>query len=297
MSRPKVSIVLPTLQGEEDLSRLLPSLKTQELAGELELVAIDSSSTDRTRELLDAAGARVLTVERHEFQHGATRNRAAREASGEILVFLSQDAVPRDPQTLARLCAAFDDPSVAGATARVLPHDDDDPLTRRTVLWAPEASEEERVVGLDELPHGADVAQRTDLLRFNNVASAIRASVFETIPFPEVPFGEDAAWALEAVTAGHRIAYVPESVVLHAHRYTPRGAFRRYRTDAEFLRRMHGLRVRPSLVSLVRGVLYEVKSDLGFLASAPGPGRLAGLIRSPLLRSAQVLGQYVGSRG
>ena len=297
MSRTLVSIVLPTLDGERDLERLLPGLAGQELDAELELVAIDSESSDRTRALLEAAGARVLSVPRAEFQHGATRNRAAREARGELLVFLSQDAVPRDPTTLAALLAAFEDPRVAGATARVLPHADDDPLTRRTVLEAPEASPEARVVGVEDLPEGASAAESLGLLRFNNVASAIRSSVFREIPFPEVPFGEDAAWALEAVTAGHRIAYVPESVVLHAHRYTPAGAYRRYRTDAAFLRRLYGLRVRPSLLSLARGVAFEVRRDLAFLVAERGPGRLASLARSPFLRTAQVLGQYLGSRG
>src|SRR5438309_1868207 len=96
MSAPRVSILLPTWNGERHLARLLPRLAEQELDGGFEIVAIDSDSSDGTRTLLERAGARVTKIARGEFRHGPTRNRAAAEARGEILVCLSQDALPRD---------------------------------------------------------------------------------------------------------------------------------------------------------------------------------------------------------
>jgi rhamnosyltransferase len=246
----------------------------------------------------------VRTIARTDFGHGRTRNLAAGDARGELLVFLSQDAVPADRAFIARLVAAFDDPRTAGAYARVLPHDDDDPLTRRTVLDQLEASPEPRAWDLDgggELA-GLEPEVRAAELRFNNVASAIRASVLRALPFPDVPFGEDFGWAARALEAGHRIRYVPAAVVLHAHRYGPREAFQRYRTDAAFHREVHGHRVRPDLVSALRGLLYEWRADLRFLTGPgawqhTGPEVLLALVRSPLLRGAQVAGQYAGSRG
>ena len=299
MVLPRASIVLATLDGETHLARLLPRLAEQQLDGGFELVAIDSDSTDKTRELLEQAGARVTRIARDDFAHGSARNRCAEDARGEFLVFLSQDALPADERFLAELLKAFDDPRVAGAYSRVLPHDDDDPLTRRTVLDAPEAARE---VHVEELAQGVRLdqlapAERARRLRFNNVASAIRRSVFESLPFPDVAFGEDSAWAASALSAGHRIAFAPTSVVLHAHRYSPREAYERYRIDARFLREVHGFGARPDLLSALRGFAFELRRDLGYLARERGPGRLAGLLRAPFLRAAQVWGQYVGSRG
>src|SRR6185295_15312208 len=128
--------VLPTWNGARDLARLLPALARQELAGGFEVRAVDSGSTDGTVGLLEKAGAHLLRIEHADFRHGATRNLATRAALGEFLVFLSQDAVPRDADFLAALTSAFEDPQVAGAHARILPHADDDPLTARTVLAA-----------------------------------------------------------------------------------------------------------------------------------------------------------------
>ncbi|MFN0006305.1 MAG: glycosyltransferase family 2 protein [Planctomycetota bacterium] len=300
MSSPRLSIVLPTWQGERDLERLLPALAAQEIAGSppgegFEVLAVDSSSTDRSRALLERAGARVERIEKSAFRHGATRNQAARAARGEFLVFLSQDALPRDKGFLAALVAPFVDPRMGGVYARILPHEDDDPLTARTVLSAPEASAEgeTREIGTGSTLAALDDSARARLCGFNDVASAIRRSAFEAIPFPDVEFGEDVAWAARALEAGWKIRFEPRAVVYHSHRYSPSRAYRRYRVDADFHRRQFQRRLRPNLASVARGVAYEVREDWRHVARHGG---FAHLLRSPFLRAAQVLGQYAGSR-
>ncbi len=290
MTTPRASIVLPTLNGARDLQRLLPALARQELPGGFELLVVDSDSDDGTRELCARHGASVTRIERRTFRHGPTRNARAKDARAPFLVFLSQDAEPRDPAFLARLLAAFEDERTAGAYARILPRDDDDPLTRRTVLDAPEAAELARV---HEWVPDTRVNPATQV-HFNNVASAIRRDVFERFPFPDVPFGEDLAWATRVFVLGWRIRFVPDAVVWHSHRYGLRTAFERYRIDAEFHRKLDGRRVRPSLWSVLRGVAYEVRRDLAFVREHGGTAHLA---RAPFLRAAQVWGQYRGSRG
>lgn len=295
MAGPRVSVLIPTLEGERHLARLVPALASQRVEGGFEIRALESGSTDRTRELLEKAGAAVETIERSAFRHGAARNRLASGARGELLVFLSQDALPRDERFLASLAAAFDDPRVAGAYARVLPREDDDPLTARTVLEAPEAGETPETRDLDGRgPLSVlDPRERARMCAFNDVASCIRRSVFERIPFPDVPFGEDSAWAAQALQAGWRIRFAPEAVVLHSHRYTARSAYERYKTDATFHREVHGWRIRPTLGSVARGILHEMRRDALFVSKRGGA---IHLLRSPILRSAQVLGQYAGSR-
>ncbi len=297
---PRVSILLPTWNGERDLERLLPALAAQEGAEEVELLATDSSSEDRSVELLRAAGAAVEVIPKAEFGHGATRNALARRARGEVLVFLSQDALPVGNTFLRALVEPLAESRVAGSYARVLPGPDDDPLTARTVLAADEAGSEpvtrslEGVNPLWELPP----QRRLELLRFNNVASAVRAEVFREIDFPILPFGEDFAWAARVLNAGWTVRFSPEAVVQHAHRYSPAQAFERYRIDAAFHREIHGHQLRPTLASVLRGVAYELREDCRFLSRESGPLGLARCLpRAVGLRSAQILGQYWGSRG
>ena len=297
MNTPIASIILPTLNGSSDLKRLLPRLAEQQLEGGFEVLAVDSSSDDDSVALLRSAGAEVDVIDRRDFSHGGTRTRRAADARGDFLVFLSQDAVPADERFLEELLRPFEDPSIAGSFARVLPHAEDDLLTARTVLDLPEAGEEVRVQrleggeGLWELP----AIERVDRIRFNNVASAIRRSVFDEIPFPAIDFGEDVAWAARALTQGHGIAFAPKAVAYHAHRYSFTQAFERYRRDALFHRLTHGWRMRPTLLSTLRGTAFECLADLRYARRLGLLRSLPALVRSPLLRGAQICGQYAGS--
>ncbi|MFT6107651.1 MAG: rhamnosyltransferase [Planctomycetota bacterium] len=297
----RVALLVPTLNAEVDLEKLLPALAAQTLAGRTELLAVDSSSTDRTVERLTAAGFRVESIARSDFGHGRTRNQLARMATADFLIFLSQDATPIDASFLEEMLAPFSDPTVGGVIARVLPNPGDDPLTARTVLGSPEASDVPRTRRWsDPESYGAmSGAERADLLRFNNVASCVRRELLEEIPFPEVPFGEDFAWARQAMAAGWAIHFEPKAAVFHAHRYGPMAALRRYRTDAVFHRQFHGNRIRPSLFSVVKGTLHEIREDARYLARL-GPdkkGRLSAALVSPVLRCFQTFGQYLGSSG
>lgn len=86
-----------------------------------------------------------------------------------------------------------------------------------------------------------------------------------------------------------------DASVQHAHRYGPRAAFDRYRIDAVFHREFHGFAVRPGILSALRGIAFELSRDLAYMGRHGV--RVADVLRAPFLRTAQVLGQYVGSRG
>ena len=296
MSAPFVSILIPTWNGREDLERLLPALQGQVGLARFEIVALDSESGDGTQEVLRDHGVRFESLPQAEFGHGSARNRLAGMAEGDTLVFLSQDALPVGPDFVAKLVEPLADRRVAGTWARNVPHPDDDALTARSLLESGESSEASRRVGLEPGVVLADLepAQRVALTRFNNVASAMRKDVHQQIPFPDVAFGEDSAWAARALSAGLELEYVAEAVVRHAHRYGPKSAFRRYEQDARFLREVHGLIVRPGLFSVAKGWLFEMRADWRFLRRRGGHWR--DWARAPFLRLGQVLGQWRGSR-
>ena len=297
MPRPLVSILLPTWNGADTLPGLLANLASQELDGEVEIVAFDSGSTDGTIQLLEQSDAKLFHIENSEFSHGGTRNRIAAEAQGDYLVFLSQDVQPVGTDFLAELLKPFSDVRVAGVCARVLPFPGTDPLTARTVLDLPEASSKSSSRDLDEIGPvwAVDVQDRLAYVRFNNVASAIRADVFRKFPFPEVAFGEDFAWAARVLTAGYRLAFTGACSVYHSHEYTPREAYKRYETDSSFHVAAHGWNMRPTLVSVARGVLFELLCDWKYI-QRNGWNGARYLLSAPALRFAQVWGQYKGAR-
>lgn len=299
MESVRVSICLPTWQGAADLQRLLPVLRSQRVDGGVELVAIDSDSTDGTRELLLAHGVRVERIAQRDFGHGRTRNALAHMACGEVLVYLSQDALPQGADFVARLVRRLTEPRVAAVTARILPPEHADPLTRRAVLDAPQAGAlsqhyawlgDGSRAGLCHLNPG----ERAARVGFDNVAAAYKGAVLRSLPFPDVAFGEDAAWAELALRAGHELVFEPEAVVQHAHQYSPKAAWARWRTDAAFQRTHLGRRVRPTLWSALKGYGYELRRDWAYLQGAE---LWRYLPQAMILRGAQVGGAWAGSRG
>lgn len=268
----------------------------QRVDGGYEVLVVDSSSTDESARVCEEAGASVVVIPRREFRHGATRNFRARDAQGEFIVFLTQDALPRGEDFLEKLVAPLVRAGVVGSWARILPREGDDPLTERTALSQPEASEIARSLEGDDKWRASSVDGQVGQVQFNNVASAVRRDYFIEHAFEDVAFGEDLAWALSALQDGRTLNFVPGAVVSHAHRYSLAACFERNRVDAAFQRTRFGRRVRPGLVSVLRGLAFEVREDARFILGRRQLG-LLHLLRSPFLRGAQVLGQLFGSRG
>ncbi|MBI5432839.1 MAG: glycosyltransferase [Planctomycetes bacterium] len=237
-----ISVLLPTFQGEAFLERVLAALAAQRVGAPWDLHVVDSGSTDRTLELLAAARERfpvpfeLERIHSLEFDHGDTRNRLAASSRGELLVFLTQDAIPSSPDWLATLARNFEDPAVAAAYCRNVPRPDAARLTKLLSAGDLGYAAERREV---RLPPPAEYARldahaKRVLYNFNDVASAVRRSVWELHPFPRTEFGEDLLLARALLEAGHTVVYDAAATVEHSHDYGVAELAKRAEIDARF---------------------------------------------------------------
>jgi GT2 family glycosyltransferase len=294
-----VSLIIPVKNGAAKLRRLLPCLLGQATHDRLEIVAVDSGSTDESVELLRAAGATVVAIDPREFDHGLTRNLGAGYARGAVYVFLGQNTFPADERWLANLVAALDrDPQVAGVCSRVLPPDDADVLMRKDGHRDPSASPEPQVraiAGRDKY-RALDPSALRLLLNFHTVSAAVRATVFRRIPFRMVTtIGEDVLWAKEVLEAGFKIRHEPTSVVHHGHHFDLAELMRRNVDDGVANREIVGRRLEDA--DVVPGILHWARDDWRYLENEAGLGGEElehWKMMSVLRRAAQVVGQWVG---
>lgn len=217
-----ISVLIPVKDGGSDLVRCLEAIATQTVDDQVEVVVVDSGSTDGSPDRARELGATVHEIPAHEFVHGATRNLAARLSQGDVLVFTTQDAVPADDQWLARLVHAIEGDRIAGAYGRQLPHQNATPPEQFFLdfMYGP-APRIQRLGGIDELSFEQTL--------FSNVNSAIPRHVWEANPFrDDVTMSEDQEWSRRMLLAGHTIVYEPSAAVRHSHAYTLRAAFRRF---------------------------------------------------------------------
>jgi rhamnosyltransferase len=280
----RCAVIVPTWQGVRHLPGLVAQLRRQTVPAE-PLLVIDSSSSDGSADLARSLGCRVEVIPKAEFNHGGTRNRAAALVDAELLVFMTQDALPADERYLERLTAPLRDGTAAASYARQVPYDDADPPELLARAWNYPA--ESRVRG------AADAAALgVKAYFFSNVASAVRRDRFAAVGgFPDdVIMNEDMVLCARLLAAGDRIAYCADAVVRHSHNYSIVQQFRRYFDIGAFFA-SHG-RLLPGGRVGGEGARFAL-AQLGELLRRGHPW---WALRSPFENGAKLLAFHLGKR-
>jgi rhamnosyltransferase len=288
MSVRLVSIVLPTRNGASTLPAVLEAIARQRFDLPVEVVAVDSSSTDGTQQLLRARADCVITIAKDAFDHGLTRNIGVERARGELVVMMVQDAVPASDSWLASLVAPLrSDEQIAGAYARQLPRPDASPLARHHLSRWAAACDRGRtsIVGSLEEFEALEPRARFERCAFDNVCSCIRRSVWAQHPFRPTPIAEDVEWARGVLLAGYRLVYVPEAAVIHSHDRSVGYEFARTYVLHRRLFELFRLRTIPTFPLLIRAFASTLRLHLRWQRD----------LRGVALALAWPLGQYLGA--
>jgi len=295
---PSVSVVVPTFNGGADLEALLSSLRRQRGLGPLEVIAVDSGSTDGTVAACERFGAVVVPYRGAAFNHGAARAQGSRAASGDVVVFVSQDAVPESDDALARLVRALGvHPRTAAATGRQVPRPDADVFCRWQIACFDERVLDYAGDAAVSLRDGAaladlDPAARRRAAQLNDVLCCVRRSVLDEVPFREVPYAEDLDLGLRLLAASYRLAFLPSVRVVHSHDRPAEYDLRRAYVDWRHLVPVLGFPTRDWAAAgvdepadLAAGVLALARQVDAALAA---PGRAAALAGDPARLLAEI---------
>jgi rhamnosyltransferase len=121
------------------------------------------------------------------------------------------------------LLEPFDDPSVAASYSRQVPYPDANPMEQYFLQTHFPSEPAVRTKDVTGGPLGFQ-----DVF-FSNVSAALRRDLLLKFPFDEkLIMSEDQQVSRDLMTAGYRIVYRPESLVIHSHNYTLPHVFRRY---------------------------------------------------------------------
>ena len=283
-----ISVVIPVKDGGLDLVRCLESIARQKVDEEVEVLVVDSGSTDGSAERARKLGARVHEILPEEFSHGGARTLGAELASGDVLVFTSQDAYAPDEGWLAALVSPLRErPQVAGVYGRQLPHEDAIPSERYFLDFLYGAAPRtQRLTDPERLSFQATL--------FSNVNSAIPRAVLKRHPLAaDVIMSEDQEWSRRVLEAGLSIVYEPRAAVRHSHAYTIAGAFRRFFDSGASADRAYVSEAPTSRAALRHaGVRYA----LGEIAWLWRSGRRRWLPYAAVYESAKFAGLQLGLR-
>lgn len=266
---PRISVVMPVYNAERLLGECLAAVAASTFR-DYEVVVVDDSSTDRSREIAAAHGARVVPSG-GRLGPGRARNKGVEHARGDIVFFIDSDVVIR-PDTLARLVAAFDrDRGVAGLMAVQSP----------TMRFRNLCSVYKNLWMYYTYVRRAG----EDVPLFYTTAAAIRRDVFIASGGFDVnyvdPNIEDTDYGQKLASQGHRIQILPDLEVEHVKGYDLKGLLR-----VDFLRSMSLARLK--LRKSADGIgTNDTSVPTGYILSVP----LAGVAVLLLL-----LGMALGNR-
>ena len=245
-ARPRCSIVIRAYNEEQHIGRLLTGI-SQQTVKNLEIILVDSGSTDATVSIAEKFPVKVVHINSEDFTFGYSLNTGIEAASGEFIVIASAHVYPVYEDWLEKLLEPFEDGKVAlsygkqrgAATTKYSEHQ----FFRQ---WFP------------EIPNF-----KQSYPFCNNANAAIRRELWESRPYDETLTGlEDLAWARKIMDEGFRVAYAADAVIIHVHDETPPQVFNRFKREAmafKYIFPQEEFRFR----TLIRLFLTNLLSDWG----------------------------------
>lgn len=265
---PTATVTVLTFNGERYLDALLTAVEAQRYEAPFDVLVIDSGSTDRTLEIVAAhPGVRLHEIANTEFGHGATRNLAAQLSTGEIVVYLTHDAVPANDEWLAGLIYPMaDDERIAAVVGKQVPRQGCVPILKYDIQRVFQRLGPDYATSVVSTDYGIAEGARDAAKFYSDANSAARRSVLlGAVPYPEVNYAEDQAFASALLEAGYRKAYSPRGVVEHSNDLSLRTMGPRITDEVVGLRRIGTAVPRLSFVGALKQALKWSTVDAGWI--------------------------------
>lgn len=301
-----ISVFIPTFNGQDFLAESLEAILHQELPEgyQLELLIIDSGSSDNTLQILEAYKQRLtlIAIPNSEFSHGGTRSKAAHIAKGEFMLFLSQDATPASYRWLINMIEPFFiSPRVGCVFGRQIPRPQAPPTIKREVagvfgnIGAPDSIIIHRYKSL------VDQTQTNALNSFfSDVNSAVRRDLLVgEVPFRNVHYAEDQSLAEDMQDKGYLKAYTPLGAVWHSNDYTAYEYFKRKFDEYTGLQESLDQALPASKKSLLGGWIRPTIADYRFIRRDSDylfRSKVKWLVLAPVYNVANKAGKYYAAK-
>jgi glycosyltransferase involved in cell wall biosynthesis len=211
-----VSVVIPVKDAGPELSDLIGRMKRQEGFRAVEMVIVDSGSTDGSAETAESLGADVVRIAPELFSHSYARNLAAERARGDYLLFTVQDALPSSDRWLLEMFSGLKRHQAAAVSCGEEPRGDAD-LFYRAISWQHHRfmSRWGRDAVLSRLPDDTPMEARRNG-QITDVACLIGRELFLRYRY-RGNYAEDLDLGLRLTGDGYRLAFLASTRIFHSH--------------------------------------------------------------------------------
>lgn len=231
-----VSVIIPVYNGEQELKELLPALKSQKDIVSVELIIVDSGSSDGSVAVAESFGSMIVPIRHEDFSHSLSRRMGAERASGDILVFMTQDAMPENDNWLSRLIYPVAVLECVAASCWEIPRQDADLFARVSAFtWKKVMGSENRI---SVLPENENYDSLRYCAQLSDNACAVSAEAYYAVGGHEGAYAEDLDLGLRLLRDGRCVAQLSSPGVIHSHTRDAEYYFSRAITDAVSMKKL-----------------------------------------------------------
>ena len=229
-----ISVIIPCLNAGDEFQFLLKVLKAQKGFKDIEIIIVDSGSTDRTLDFAERFNAKVIQIKPEEFSHSYARNLGAKHASGDFLLFTVQDALPPSDTWLHEMFTVLSDNQVAAVSCAETPREDAD-LFYRQICWNHynflEVQNADRIFSLPKVQNHISLRQNGQL---SDLANLISRELFEQYQY-RLNYAEDIDLGIRLIKDGYKLAFLGTTRIIHSHNRPAYYFLKRGYVDNQFL--------------------------------------------------------------
>ena len=214
-----VDVIIPVYKPDNKLYQLLVKLERQTIKPKNIFILQTVTEMNRKEKLEIPSDynidIQISYIDKEDFDHGGTRKFGASLSNADILMYMTQDAIPVDDFLIERLIEPYEDSLVSATYARQLANSNADIIERYTRSFNyPKKSSTKSVSDIETLGIKAFFC--------SNVCSTYRRDIYEKLGgfVDKTIFNEDMIMAHAMIHAGFRIAYQAKAKVVHSHLYS-----------------------------------------------------------------------------
>lgn len=211
-----VSVVIPTYNASSSIEKLLKCLFSQVGIRKIEVLVVDSGSTDGTPVLCKENGARLIEIQQSEFSHSHARNLGAKNAVGDILLFMTQDALPQNEHWMRTLIEPIVSGEAAATSCREQCPEGTD-LFYKIAVWRHGSflgiRDRDKLNYMKSEDTPSSLRSKASL---NDVTTAVNTAIFMRFHF-RFNYAEDLDLGLRLLKAGYGIKLFNSTHSVHGH--------------------------------------------------------------------------------
>ena len=261
----KVSIIIPTKNAGCDFSYTLEKIKDQKGITDIEIIIVDSGSSDNTLTLAEKYGVKITNVAPEDFSHGETRNLAASKSDGEYLVFIVQDAIPIGEHWLYNMVKVLEgDEKIAAVSCRQVPRSDADLFACFCIWYHYSVTmnlQSDIIYSGDPTFKLLPIEEKRRRAGLEDVSCCVKKDIFDKYHFKRVQSSEDLDLGFRLMQDGYKTAFMFSNGVIHSHNRDPNYFFKRSYVDTKTVNGILGFT--PQGLSTV-GSLSEIAGTILF---------------------------------